>query len=431
MALSAATVWEVQTGGNAANGGGFVTGASGTDYSQSGSPHVTIDGATITAVVHSTTTQLNITGYTVAAGDVGNILQISGGTATAGWYQITVADVANNRWTVDRSAGTAAQTATGRMGGCFASPGGLGAALAAAGVNGQKAFIKAGTYTLSTSTPNVSGGPLSLLTGTSLYVEGYQTTRGDLGTAPVINAGSVGSITILSAANVSGTNTQMVVNIEVDGNSQASVLGISIAAHANGNRLTARNCTSGGINSSSPLSYCLATGCTGFGITTIGGYALHAINNAGASTDGIRWDGTTNVTLVACLAHNNGRYGIATAGTSRRCLASLCIADGNGNSGFFFTAAHQGNYYVECVATNNGGYGFEWTAVSINNTNALIRCANKSNTSGRTNAAATLNADLSPITLTADPYVDQANDDFNINNTAGGGALLRAVSVTL
>jgi hypothetical protein len=40
-------------------------------------------------------------------------------------------------------------------------------------------------------------------------------------------------------------------------------------------------------------------------------------------------------------------------------------------------------------------------------------------------------ADANEITLTADPFVDAANNDFNINNAAGGGAVLRSTSYTL
>lgn len=35
------------------------------------------------------------------------------------------------------------------------------------------------------------------------------------------------------------------------------------------------------------------------------------------------------------------------------------------------------------------------------------------------------------VNLTADPFVDAANDDFNINNAAGGGAVLRSTNYTL
>lgn len=39
--------------------------------------------------------------------------------------------------------------------------------------------------------------------------------------------------------------------------------------------------------------------------------------------------------------------------------------------------------------------------------------------------------DANEITLTADPFVDAANGDFNLNNAAGGGATLRATNYTL
>src|SRR5678815_3698011 len=105
MALNAAIVWEVRTTGSDNNGGGFKTGATGTDHTLQDAAFATL---TTASKVHSTTTQINVAvgDYTVAAGDVGNVLQITGGTATAGFYEITVVDTANNRWTLDRSAGT-------------------------------------------------------------------------------------------------------------------------------------------------------------------------------------------------------------------------------------------------------------------------------------------------------------------------------------
>ena len=39
--------------------------------------------------------------------------------------------------------------------------------------------------------------------------------------------------------------------------------------------------------------------------------------------------------------------------------------------------------------------------------------------------------DTDPITLTADPFTDAANEDFSLNSDAGGGAVLRASSSTL
>src|SRR3990167_7303663 len=123
MALDSAIQWEIRSTGASGNGGGFKSGATGTDRSQSDTAQVAIDGATITCLVHSTTTQLNITGYTVIDGDVGNIVQNVSGTATTGFYEITAVDTGNNRWTVDRSAGTDTQTFVGAMGGALDHPG--------------------------------------------------------------------------------------------------------------------------------------------------------------------------------------------------------------------------------------------------------------------------------------------------------------------
>jgi len=54
--------------------------------------------------------------------------------------------------------------------------------------------------------------------------------------------------------------------------------------------------------------------------------------------------------------------------------------------------------------------------------------ADGNNTSGETSGIANGDNDL---TLTADPFVNAAADDYNINDTAGGGTVLRAATVTM
>ena len=106
MAISSAIVLEIRTGGSDNNGGGFVTGASGTDYSQQDSSQATL---TTASTVNSTTTIIDVDSgdYTCSDNDVGNLLQITGGTATAGFYEITARS--GQQWTLDRSAGTSGQ----------------------------------------------------------------------------------------------------------------------------------------------------------------------------------------------------------------------------------------------------------------------------------------------------------------------------------
>lgn len=124
MALSAAQQWWVRPGGNVLNGGGFdstVT-SPGTNYSDQDSAQVTFNGSTVTAVTSGTSATITITGYTVAAADVGNICRIASGTNfTAGYYCITSVNVGANSWTFDRNCTSGVGAAmVGRMGGAHA-----------------------------------------------------------------------------------------------------------------------------------------------------------------------------------------------------------------------------------------------------------------------------------------------------------------------
>src|SRR5688572_25727227 len=171
MALNANTVWETRTTGSDNNGGGFRFGASGTDRSQQDAAHATLTAA---STVHTTTTQINVAvgDFTVSSADIGNIFQITGGTATAGAYEITAVDVPNNRWTVDRSAGTAGQTVVGAMGGAFQTIGkGLGVM-----VGGNVVWVKAGTYPITVGLAIPGNGTVP---GGKNVLIGYNATRGD------------------------------------------------------------------------------------------------------------------------------------------------------------------------------------------------------------------------------------------------------------
>ncbi len=172
-ALSAATVWEYRASATASNvnGGGFVTGASGTDYSQQDAAQLALtdlasagDWLTVTSVTG---------GFTDAM--IGNLIHITAatGSVTVGWYQIlTRADT--NTITVDRATGTGNWTAgTGRIGGALSLP---TSATVAAMVAGNTAWVKYGTY-------DVSGASVAIGTaGTNIAqinFSGYKTTRGD------------------------------------------------------------------------------------------------------------------------------------------------------------------------------------------------------------------------------------------------------------
>lgn len=171
-ALNSAIVFEMRSTGNANNGGGFKTGASGVDYSQQDSPQATL---TTLSVVNADTTKVTIslTDYTVHANDVGNVWRNTGGTSTAGWYEITAVDTVGNTWTLDRAIGTAAQTCGGRMGGAIST---FQDAFFETLEPGNKVWVKyASPFNMTENLTVAKDGTAAAY----ITIEGYKTTRGD------------------------------------------------------------------------------------------------------------------------------------------------------------------------------------------------------------------------------------------------------------
>src|SRR5580658_5068799 len=175
MALPAGSVWEVRpTVGSDTNGGGFVTGSSGTDYSQANSKNtVGSDISTTDGVGNGTTTWTSATGNFSTA-IVGNIIYLSGSGITTGWYQVTARGSATSI-TLDRSPGTGTG-ATMNIGGALATV----AQAYTNSVPSNTVYVKAtGSYTVTTAlvislqSNSSPGNPFSII--------GYTSTRGDNG----------------------------------------------------------------------------------------------------------------------------------------------------------------------------------------------------------------------------------------------------------
>lgn len=127
-------------------------------------------------------------------------------------------------------------------------------------------------------------------------------------------------------------------------------------------------------------------------------------NNA---TDGIL-PPTTYCEVVNTIFYGNGGDGIDLA----HALSEATIP-----------AALFGNMFID-----NGGYGVNAIANQDLRTRFNDYNAYYSNTSGEVN---NISNGANDITLSADPFVDAVNGDFNINNTAGGGASLRAATLAM
>jgi hypothetical protein len=425
MALSASTVWECQVGGSdTAAGGGFnaTRAGAGTDYSlQTTAQYSPTD---LAAGSGSTTLTSAAAGFTSAM--VGNLIRITAGTnVAAGHYEIT-AYTNSTTVTLDRTptSGGALSGGTGYVGGALASPGYAGSVMQ----TGNDVWIKAGTYALTSTTRNVSGGRVTTNGGSNQDVArwiGYTITRGDSSTRPLLQAsGAFASQTLVTLTS----DTQWE-NIDIDGASKTSVLGLS-GSGAWVLKTKIVNCTNGGATVSE-ATLCEVASCSGGngGISMTGSGWLWGCTAHDTTGPGIHFN-TAHGSADACLSYNNtgaSGYGFRTAAVAVK--LDRCIAYGNAQHGFYNSAAaaaERTNPLINCLAVNNGGYGF--SAASTGTGLRLWNCAAYNNTSG-TYPASTFLEVLAFVTLTADPFVAAGSQNFALNTTSGGGAALRAAGL--
>lgn len=210
MALAQATVFEVRTTGNAANGGGYRTGAGTPDYSQQDSPQYALTSATSSGAG-------NVVLHSSAAADmVGQICQVRTGTNfTPGFFEITSVSVGVSFTCSTNQAGTAICTGVGasgviNIGGAYKFGSATDSIFAAGLQQGFTVHIKAGTYTQTTTmifTDSIAAKPF--------VMSGYNSVRGDSPTGanrPLLNLaggsngfGSVGTISNLSFTGIAAS----------------------------------------------------------------------------------------------------------------------------------------------------------------------------------------------------------------------------------
>jgi len=154
-----AIVWEIRDTGNATYGGGFFAGrqaahghdpAISIDYSQRDSPILTLDNL---ATDGAGTGLSTATAGSFTHAMEGNLIYLTGGGATAGWYEIVTYN-SGTSVTIDRSAGLNKSNVTGNVGGAVALD------------SGSLFFVQ-------------------LPAGNTVYISGTQTPGGAQGTAIV------------------------------------------------------------------------------------------------------------------------------------------------------------------------------------------------------------------------------------------------------
>jgi len=414
MAVSASTVFEIRTAGSDTNGGGFVTGATGTDYSQQNNKNVATgtDDSTTDAVGNATTTLTSATAN-FQASIVGNIIYLQGGTGSlaAGWYQV-ISRTSATAIVLDRSVATGTGI-TMNIGGALAS---LGMACGAASVSGITYYVKSGTYTISSGTSNISGGVASP-TG---YVIGYNATRLDYGTPPVLQFG-------LSTSSVAITNLGpgCVLNVVIDGASFANTRGITVSG------------------AGAVLVYKCECKNMGGQAFAGGGNGAMFVNCWSHNSTGIGFGTTSQSIYYGCVANNQTTMGFSTGSLSRLvdCIAYSntqdgfecnsgvsefvnCTAYGNGRDGF--RMAQASCRFVNCIAEANVGVGFNSTVNSVNL--FMLNCGVYNNGTNVTIGTGKNAQNLGLITATTTFFTNAAAGDFSLNNTGTGGALAKAAA---
>jgi hypothetical protein len=402
-----------------------VAGASGSDLSQQDAPQVTYADL----VIGATNTQLTSAASPFGAAHVGNLINVTGGTGfTTGRYQVV--SVAGAVATMDRAVGTAGSTGGGgRLGGALASP---GVAQSAKALN-NTVWIRSGTYPCG-ATPNVAGGRVDDTVGAQAGAVarwiGYNATRGDYGTPPVLTCGAASmAVFSIDAADVSVENLAF-------SNAAGGYAG-SNGLNVNGARASAHRCTAAGflnvgffLNTSGQcvLSDCLADGagvgfaCYNTGTTLLRCTAINGVNTAGFSNLG--GPGTAFNTFVGCVAavrSGTSGAGWATAGSIYDQVLVNCLAYGCA-TGFDFSSSPHARL-SNCVAYGNRAFGYGLHADAH-----LLACAGGANASGNLGGTAPA-INLGFVVLTANPFTNAAGLDFGPNKAAGGGAPLRGAGV--
>ncbi len=424
MAIPADTVWEVRPSGSdtlCSGGWSFANaGMTGTDWTvQNGAKY------TYTSDLSGVgTTTLTSAGANFTTDLLGNTIQIAG----QGVYCI-VGFTSTSIVTVDRNLGTFATT-TGYVGGGFATMGKAGSVK----VPGNTIYIKQGTYTYS-NTANVAGGKLQFAGDAShqSWVVGYNTTRTKVNT-------DVGPT--LSPTTNSTT-------FAIDADSYCTVLNII----ADNTSSAKTSCIAFGCDQESYIIRCQAkafnigyqtTGNSGNGTlaTFIGNYAYKCGTSYNLNT------GRSHKILycvsedVASNSNVDQFYTSAEATQMVRCISKFA---GSGGNAFTFAGA-SGSSAINCVAwkpqvnsfamsgaaitgvncisegagQGGSGYGYQGATANI-----LINCASDGAGSGATDGLFGLL--IGQILFTGTAFTSAGGGDFSLNNTAGAGALLRAV----
>lgn len=443
------TVWEVRPSlGSNTNGGGFITGSSGTDMSQFNNKNAaacmncqsaTVNISTTDAVGVGTTTITSATANFSAA-IVGNVVHMAGGSGslTSGWYRVVTF---TNVTTVvlDRSVAVGIGISLD-IGGALSTLAQMVTNMALAA--GSGAWVKA-TATISlTATQSFGTGMAN--TGYS-FINGYTTTRGDNG-----------KVTLLATMAISGGNSFMVdfsgapagvtwQNWKVDCDNQNFTRGVRFNSGNNDQAINVlvTNCSDLGFafNSNTRCQQCVTTNTpssTAAHSSTIaftnGNVDVYCFQCAalGSTVGTLAFEGwCTGITIGAIASNFQGANSTAFHCSIQENSGLALI--GAAISGFV-TGFDYGEGTVDTrpltvrnvVMTGITGFCFSVTGTVVVPASIDLSDHNACNTTGAMGFYNNWPPGDGDVTLSADPFTNTASNDFSLNNVSGGGAAVKA-----
>ena len=432
-ALPSNTNWDIRTTGATTNGGGYVSGSSGTDFSVQDAPNSSGVVGTATG-----TTSFQDISHAFTSFEVGNILQIASGSGfTPGFYQVV--SVSGGVATLNTSPGTGT-AAVWALGGGLTSLTTVFANL----VSGNTVFLKAGTYTF-TST-------LSFPAVQKFAVEGYQSSHGDYGTRPLITTSTNSTVMFLyQSTTIKGATFR---NISMSNTASTRAICVNVGLSGTVGQMLFYDCLIDGFSNafvgdnnssyySTELKFirtevknCTATNGAVFHVGCTYMYACWIHDNPNGSgfyTNTTPVGSLAGNSFVCCVFSGNGIDGIFSNTSSNNISlnASNCVFYNNTADGIHFGTNVVNFTAVNCIFDSNGGYGINMPGPSPTGCTFALDCAFYNNTSG---AYSTYNdgstsitfVGLGDISLSGHPFTAASSGDFSLNGTAGQGAACNA-----
>lgn len=401
MALPSTFVWEIRSAGSVNNGGAFVSGGSGTDWSQQNSPQYALTGVTTAAADAILLTA------SAASDMVDNGVKIVSGTNfTAGWYRV-VSVVAGVSITLDRTCTTAAGSAgVVNVGGAIAAIANVSGVAVAGNILWSK-----GSFTRTASDVFASSGSAT----SPIQVIGYNSTRGDGYLGRDLYTGALVTTNYSTLAynstfklNCTGTHVFFSCFIITGSVNSTSVVSIESSGTLRACKVTQNSTTSAygiiGVNSTVTIVDCDVT----LASTSGGLYAVYGTDTnfrvLGCRVNAVTGTGVltaSNGQVRGCTIFNCGSIGIqANTNTGTETYSQNTITGCTGDGIDLPTGSTTIREISNNMITDNGGYGIDANAATVGFLNINNRF--RDNTSGNINGATGYVAATSWGQVTAD-----------------------------